>query len=166
MLTECPCRDIEITGVGPLMKRLSVACIAALFLGSAGAPALAQGIGTVTSLTGEPGSVLVIRDGETFSLSDGDTLFEGDRVVTRSEGNVTLTAFGCEQSLDPEQALTIGADFCDVAPIQMADTTPPEVPPGTGNTLLVAGGAIVGIGAIAAAAGGGGGDDGGGPVSP
>ena len=74
--------------------------------------AQAEIAGTVGATTGDVGSVLVVRDGEVYSLATGDTLLVGDVVATRSSGSVLLSLAGCSVSLDRLEQIEIGATSC------------------------------------------------------
>ena len=123
--------------------------------------------GSVASIGSETGSVIVIRGGSTYTLSPGDALFEGDRVQTRANGAATISAYGCSQTLEASSSIVLDGDFCEAAPITLADAETVEGAEGGG---VGAAGFIIGglaaAGGVAAAGGGGGGDDGGTPTSP
>lgn len=130
----------------------------------------AQSVGSVTGITGEFGEVIVQRGTETYSLSEGDEIFEGDKVTTRAGGTVEITANGCVVSLPSAATATVNTAFCTTPPTTLAEapvTDPVVAAGGAGgaNTgLLIGGGVLVGGGLIAAAAGGGDDDDT--PASP
>jgi hypothetical protein len=119
---------------------------------------------SVSSVSEEAGSVLVMRGTETLSVKAGDTLFEGDMILTRSEGRVTLS-FGdtCSRELSGLQSLTVSADFCERL-IADVDT---EASASGGNVSQTAGilgdtsgvvlpaiGVLAGVAVVAAAASG------------
>ena len=127
--------------------------------------AQAEVAGTVGATTGDLGSVLVVRDGEVYSLSTGDTLLVGDIVATRSAGSVLLSLTGCNVSLGGVEQIEIGAASClqgAVTSASVAAATTTTVAATTAPLLLSAAG-LATLGALAA-----GGDDDGGdlPVSP
>ena len=130
------------------------------------APAFAQTVVTVGSLSGDLGSVIVVRGTETFSLQAGDQLFDGDRIITRQGGSVSLQAEGCTRDLTGLQSITVGADICvqQIASVDQSGLVQGEEivgGGGVGAALPVIGG-LAALGGAAAAAGGG--DDG--PSSP
>jgi hypothetical protein len=88
------------------------AVIAGVALSALSFPALAQEAGSVVSVTGDAGSVIVVRGTETLSLSPDDILFEGDRIITQTSGATEVTAYGCTRSLGSLESLIISADFC------------------------------------------------------
>ncbi|MEO0550718.1 MAG: hypothetical protein AAFZ91_12425 [Pseudomonadota bacterium] len=154
------------------MKSIKFSLAAALSTAIVGS-AVAQAVGTVSSLPGELGSVLVTRGGSTYSLSAGDPLFEGDVITTRSDGSVSLNAFGCAQSLSSSATVTVSAaTFCETTPVVVEQ-------PAAGGTNVAGGGGAgggsgVGLGlaagaaaiTIAAVSSGGDDDDDTAPVSP
>lgn len=162
-------RERQQVTSGAIM-RFSVRLTAAVFgLVTVAPMALAQIEGVVVGAVSEDaGSVIVMRGSETFSLRSGDTLVEGDIVMTRSNGAVTLV-YGetCSRDLEALQSLTISEEFCvraiasvDQSGVVLGDET---VEGGVGAALPVIG-ALAVAGGAAAAAGGGDGDDT--PTSP
>jgi len=143
------------------MKRKLLATVSAVWLSSAFMAAYAAS--SVTATTGEAGTVIVVRGGETFSLAAGDPLFDGDRIVTRAGATVDITTDGCTRTLPETSTIVIDAAFCE-AVFASADETVLAAADdiatggGTGAALPILGAVLVGGGA-AAAAGGGGGDD-------
>lgn len=150
------------------MKFKAKAILASAALAALAPAALAQlETVTVTGITGEVGSVIVMRGGETFSLQSGNVLLPGDVIMTRSAGSITISNGSvCSRSLTGLQSITIGSDFC-TQQIASVDTGGPLsgeaaiAGGGTGAAFPVLG-ALAAAGAAAAAAGGG--DDG--PSSP
>lgn len=127
--------------------------------------AMAEGVGSVKTVTGETGSVIVVRGAETYSLGPNDVLFEGDKIITQSEGATEVTAYGCTQTLAALESITISPDFCTQIVVSvaedgtvLADAAIVEGTGGVGAALPIAG-ALLAAGGAAAAAGGGG-DDG------
>lgn len=145
--------------------------VTTIFVGLAAfaAPAFAQLEGpTVGALEGEMGSVIVMRGAETFSLQTGDSLVEGDIVMTRSNGSVTIVnGTVCSRELGGLQSLTITADMCvqEIAAVDQSGLVAGDeaVEGGVGAALPIIGG-LAALGGAAAAAGGGGDDDT--PTSP
>ena len=126
--------------------------------------ASAQEVGAVAAIGGEADSVIVLRGTETFTLSPGDVLFEGDRVITRGTGWADISAFGCSRSVASLQSITLAPDFCTqtIASVSadgtlLADAGMAGGTGGVGAALPVVG-ALAAAGAAAGAAGGGGGD--------
>jgi hypothetical protein len=68
--------------------------------------------GEVIAVTGESGSSVLVRGGETFSLTQGDLLFDGDRIVTRLGASVELRIDECTRTLDEGSTIIIEDEFC------------------------------------------------------
>lgn len=68
----------------------------------------------VREVTGSTGSVILMRGAETFSVQEGDTLREGDIVITRAKGAATIV-YGdrCTRSLGALESVTIDQEMCD-----------------------------------------------------
>ena len=139
---------------------LAVAVTALLAL-----PAFAQlGTVTVTGVTGETGSVIVMRGPDTFSLKDGDTLQDGDVVMARAGGTVTVNnGLLCSRDLGSLQSITISENLCDQLIASVDSSGVISGAEGVGGGGIGAAAPIIGgaaiLGGAAAAAGGGGGDD-------
>ncbi len=144
------------------MSILLRAAIAGLAVSAISLSALAQEVGSVATVTGDTGSVIVVRGAETFSLAAEDVLFEGDQVITQSAGATEITAYECTRTLGALEAITLAPDFCTqvIASVAADGTILAEAAiiegGGIGAALPIAG--IVLAGGAAAAAGGG--DDG------
>lgn len=125
--------------------------------------AAAQAAGSVQSTTGDTGSVVVVRDGEIYSIGAGDQVFPGDVIATRTVGSVVISANGCVVTLDGGEEVTIDESFCQPAAVREASVAGGEsggfVAGNTGAILLGAG-AVAVLAAIAAD------DDDDDPVSP
>ncbi|RIJ29211.1 hypothetical protein [Henriciella algicola] len=133
--------------------------------------------GDVVEATGDTGSVVVERQGNLYSLSEGDDLFEGDIVQTTSGGTTTLeftAANGtpCSVTLEPLEIFTVSAASCSSSPVAMTSTqiaalegTAVAGTAGSGVGAAVFGipAGLAAIGGVAAATGG---DDDGTPASP
>jgi hypothetical protein len=147
------------------------AILAALPVGTASAWQ-EQATGSVTVLQTEPGSVLVLRAGQVYELKQGDAVFEGDTVFTRTNGALRFSIGGCDVGLGGQQSIEVQVPaVCSTVPTNLGyDAVFAGVAVGTGGdvaatpTLLLA--LLAGGGAAAAAAGGGGDDNGGPPASP
>jgi hypothetical protein len=145
------------------MKLLSVknVCIASLLVTGLPLIAFAQEAGSVATITGDPGSVIVMRGGESFTLSSGDAIFDGDRVVTRSGGAVELQSSDCTRALGASSSIVIGADFCETTIVSAEETILADseiIEGGTPGAALPIVGAVLAAAGAAGAAGGGGGD--------
>ena len=126
--------------------------------------------GTIQTTTGPQGSVLVVRGGETFFLSPGDALFDGDQIFTRSNGATEMLFGECPVSLIASSSVVVNDEICE-AVITSLNTTDVVggVTIGTGvgevgaTPVIIAGLAAAGGTAAAVAADG---DDDGAPASP
>lgn len=144
----------------------------------AGAESVPDLEGDVVSTTGDTGSVVVERQGNLYSLSEGDDLFEGDIVQTTSNGTTTLNftaADGtpCTVTLTASQIFAVTAASCSAPPPVAMTSTQIAALEGTavaGTAGSGVGAAVFGIPAALAAVGGvaaaTGGDDDGTPASP
>lgn len=110
-----------------------------------------------------------MRGAETFSVKTGDTLVDGDMVLTRAEGRVTLASGDtCSRELSGLQSLTVSADICEQM-IASVNTSQPvsggDLSPGTDPSqfALPALGVLAAVAVVAAAAPG---DDEDPPTSP
>lgn len=140
------------------MIRFMTTCAAAIAL--SGTLMIASAETSVTSTTGEAGGVVVVRGGETFSLSAGDPLFDGDRIVTRSEATAEIAGEACTRSIPASSTIIIGDDFCTavIASAEetiLADAGAISEGTGTGAALPIIGALAVAGGAAAASGGGG-----------
>jgi sugar (pentulose or hexulose) kinase len=140
------------------------------------APVLAQpqslsSVGSVTTVTGAPGQVLVARKGQTFTLAVDNPLFDDDLVFTNNSA-ATLRFNGCTKTLQAGQSIKIDAKVCDAVPVTLSkgqviggvkigETAALSFPP-----AAVAAGVAVLLGAAAAGGGGGGGGGSPTPASP
>lgn len=152
------------------MGKYSSITLAALISLALAGTAHAQSAGVVASTSGDPGGVLVTRDGETYSILTGDPVFQGDIISTTSSATASVTAFGCTVSLQTNRAIALDAGFCDPNAITNVNSSAASAGTSGGGSAAVLGG--VGLAALVglAAGGGGGGGGGGGstptPVSP
>lgn len=153
------------------MRLVLRATIAATALAAAAPLAIAQSetaavetvnqMGSVTSLSTEIGSVIVVRDGELYSLAEGDVLIEGDIIQTLPEsaatpGTATLMVGGCEQVLEPGEQIVVNAAFCDVTPVALTGEQItalgglPAAPPGIGAAGIIGGAVAAAAAAVTA----------------
>ena len=119
--------------------------------------AFAAATGSVTSATGEVGSVVVQRGTEIISIQTGAELLDGDVVQTRAAGMASITAYGCTVELKALESVTVNAQFCeaviaklDASGVTVADATVAGGG-GVGAALPLAALAVVGGGAALAA---------------
>jgi hypothetical protein len=159
--------------------RLRLASIAALMSTMLVPAASAQLAGTVKSISGEIGNVIIVRDGEIYALAEGDYVIVGDVISTRRGAGVELSLADCTLRLGSLEQIEIRTTSCPTGRVRVESTpsegaAPPEVTvvnasSGAGSVLgglstssVLLG--VAGIATVAALAAGGGGDDS--PVSP
>ena len=160
------------------MKQLIRTCAIALGAGLVAMPSLGEtSSASVVASSGDAGSVVIVRGTETLSLLPGDELLQGDVIITRASGRVSI-AYGdlCTRDLDGLQSIVIDSEFCvqDLAFVDQAEGAPEGSAPQQADalaetlaassptgTLMVLGG--VAVAAVAAGASGGGDDQ---PSSP
>lgn len=145
------------------MNRKLLATVSAIWLSGSMIAAYAQtstdpATGEVVATTGDAGSSILIRGGETFSLAPGDQLFDGDRIVTRLGASIELQIDDCTRTLDEGLTIVIDDAFCEAVFASADQTILAEagITQGTttGALLPVLGGvAVLGGGAAALAAG-------------
>ena len=145
--------------------RLPSLVLAALVALSASPVALAQtpaAPGTVTVLATPPGSVLILRGGKTYQLRQGDAVYDGDQVFTRTNGATQFVFGGCNFRLNGEQSLVLKVPAsCDAVPMTLASsdkvggiTIGTGVAGGVDGSLLLWVGGIAGVAALAYSSGG------------
>jgi hypothetical protein len=115
------------------MKKIFAGAIAALLLAGA---ASAQPIGTVSEIDGE---VWVVRGEKTYTLSKGDAIFEGDRVITQKGGTATIDAYSCPKPLPEQASIVADSGFCAKDPVRL----------GSGQETTFSSGGTVGTAAFA-----------------
>lgn len=81
-------------------------------------------VGAVKTIEGPLASVIVVRGAQTYALRDGDALFEGDRIITRSNGRVNIAVYNCEKALEPTASIVLDDQVCGVAPVTVAGNDP------------------------------------------
>ena len=124
--------------------------------------AAAQAAGSVQSTTGDVGSVVVVRDGEIYSIGASDQLFPGDVIATRRSGSATLVVNGCTVTLDGGEEVTVDENVCDAAAIRDAsiDSSGDMSFAGVNGPIILGAGAVAVLAVLAAD------DDDDDPVSP
>ncbi len=94
-----------------MLRKMLMASVSAFWL--SGSFMAAYAAANVTATTGETGSVIVVRGGETFSLLAGDQLFDGDRIVTRAGATVDITTDGCTRTIPEISTIVVDGAFCE-----------------------------------------------------
>lgn len=96
------------------MKRIFLA-LSMASLGLAGTAVADSKDGNLVSVS-EDATVFAVRAGETLSVSAGDTLFAGDRLITSGEGSVSIAFAGCTVDVPASNMVVLTDNFCDDAP--------------------------------------------------
>lgn len=145
------------------MKRFIIASIAAC--GVAATPALAETAGTIVSVSGGEGAVVVLRSGQTIAATPSLALQANDRVIVRADGAVDVAAEGCNVSLAAPAMAVVNDNFCAAQPTRLGEAAPrPANAAASGGSVPLRGAAAAtsaGAGAIAVAAAAAGGSGGG-----
>lgn len=123
---------------------------AAIVMASLSAPLFAASEQSVGTLTAASQGTVVARDGKLLPARAGQTLFVGDRVITRGS-SAKVAMQGCNVALKPTSILSVGTAGC-AAPQSFAATQDGETAAGeTGGSST---GYIIGGLALVAVAGG------------
>ena len=93
------------------MKKLLLSAALATTIGATAAYADSAS-GFVVEMTGDAGTAHIVRSGVITPLASGDTLFSGDRIVTRTGGTVDLEFDGCSATLAEASTVVLGSEFC------------------------------------------------------
>jgi hypothetical protein len=122
---------------------------AAIALMGIAAPIAAQAgeaMKPVGHVSAASGSVFISRDGKLVPATTGQSLFKGDRIVTRADAKAQVALNGCDsQALAPASILAV-TSTCDAA----KTLTPSKAGYANGNAALSTGGVVVGLLALAA----------------
>ncbi|MEL7096322.1 MAG: hypothetical protein AAGK70_12860 [Pseudomonadota bacterium] len=154
------------------MKRFPIVTIASFVVAASAIPAHAQNQadGTVLSYSGEPGQLIVSRDGIVYWLTEGDDLFDDDVVRAQRGGSSSILYNGCEFELPENEDVTLGDQFCSLASAEEGSMAMIASEGNLGNGVIevvsganapfLVGGTVLSAGGIAAATGGGNGGTG------
>ena len=129
-------------------SRVSVAIVMA----SLSAPLFAASEQSVGTLTAASQGTVVARDGKLLPARAGQSLFVGDRVITRGS-SAKVAMQGCNVSLKPTSILSVGTSACAAPKSFTATQDTDEAGEGTGGGGSSTG-IIIGVVAAAAVAGG------------
>ncbi|QNQ07693.1 hypothetical protein [Sphingomonas alpina] len=125
---------------------------AAILMASLSSPLIAASEQTVGKLTTASQGTFVAREGKLIAAYPGQSLYTGDRVLTRGKANAKVSMAGCSYTLAPTSILSVGKSACMTAPKSFAvaqDSTDAGSGEGSGS-----GGTIVAVlAAIAVGAG-------------
>jgi len=111
------------------------------------APAWAQQAISVSSISGE---AQVVRGGETFRLSPGDVLQEGDVITTSQGGSVTIQTPAGLQNIAGLQTVTVGPAGTLGAVTSVASTAVASAATIAGLPVPAVGGGLAAVAAVAA----------------
>ncbi|WP_404371441.1 hypothetical protein AB5I39_03960 [Sphingomonas sp. MMS24-J45] len=128
---------------------------AAIVMASLSAPLFAASEQSVGTLTAASQGTVIARDGKLLPARAGQTLFVGDRVITRGS-SAKVAMQGCNVALKPTSILSVGTSAC-AAPQSFAATqddaaTGGAAAGGSSTGYIVGGLALLAIGGGVAAA--------------
>ncbi|MEP7005247.1 MAG: hypothetical protein ABI810_04650 [Sphingomonas bacterium] len=123
---------------------------AAIVMASLSSPLFAGAEQSVGKLTAATEGTFVSRSGKLIPAAAGQTLFVGDRIVTRGQANAKVAFPGCNYAIAPTSVLSVTASTCASAPKSFAQDdgngdSGAGGSGGTGTVVLV--GALLAIGA-------------------
>ena len=123
---------------------------AAIVMASLSSPLFAGAEQSVGKLTAATEGTFVSRSGKLIPATAGQTLFVGDRIVTRGQANAKVAFPGCNYAIAPTSVLSVTASTCANAPKSFAQDdgnggSGAGGSGGTGTVVLV--GALLAIGA-------------------
>ena len=113
---------------------------AAIVMASLSSPLFAGAEQSVGKLTSATEGTFVSRSGKLIPASAGQTLFVGDRIVTRGNANAKVAFPGCNYAIAPTSVLSVTSSTCASAPKSFAQDD--------GNGGAGAGGGSGGTGTI------------------
>jgi len=123
---------------------------AAIVMASLSSPLFAGAEQSVGKLTAATEGTYVSRSGKLIPATAGQSLFVGDRIVTRGKANAKVAFPGCNYAIAPTSVLSVTASTCASAPKSFAQDdgaggSGSGGSGGTGTVVLV--GALLAIGA-------------------
>lgn len=123
---------------------------AAILMASLSTPLFAASEQTVGKLTTASQGTFVARDGKLIAAYPGQSLYAGDRVVTRGKANAKVAMSGCNYALGSTSILSVGKGACTSAPQTLAVQDGTEAAAGGAATGGSSTGIIIAIAAAAA----------------
>jgi len=123
---------------------------AAIVMASLSSPLFAGAEQSVGKLTAATEGTYVSRSGKLIPATAGQSLFVGDRIVTRGKANAKVAFPGCNYAIAPTSVLSVTASTCASAPKSFAqdDGAGGSGSGGSGSTgTVVLVGALLAIGA-------------------
>jgi hypothetical protein len=123
---------------------------AAIIMASLSSPLFAGAEQSVGKLTAASEGTFVSRAGNLIPATAGQSLYAGDRVVTRGQAKAKVAFPGCNYTMAPTSVLSVSASSCATAPKSVAqDGGTDDTGAGGGG----GGGVVLGLGIIAAGLG-------------
>ena len=89
---------------------------AAIVMASLSSPLFAGAEQSVGKLTAATEGTYVSRSGKLIPATAGQSLFVGDRIVTRGKANAKVAFPGCNYAIAPTSVLSVTASTCASAP--------------------------------------------------
>ena len=123
---------------------------AAIVMASLSSPLFAGAEQSVGKLTAASEGTFVSRSGKLMPATAGQSLFVGDRIVTRGKANAKVAFPGCNYAIAPTSVLSVTASTCASAPKSFAQddgNTGGGEGGGSGAGTVVLVGALLAIGA-------------------
>jgi len=124
---------------------------AAIVMASLSSPLFAGAEQSVGKLTAATQGTFVSHDGKLIPATAGQTLYAGDRIVTRGQAKAKVAFPGCNYAIAPTSVLSVTASTCTSAPKSFAQDGDSAAAGsgggggGTGTIILV--GALLAVGA-------------------
>ena len=122
---------------------------AALVMASLSAPLFAASEQSVGTLTTASQGTFVARGGKMIAARSGQSLYAGDRVVTRDKANAKVAMSGCSYTLGSTSTLSVGKGACTATAKSLA-VQDDENTPGAAGEGAGSGGYVVAAAALAA----------------
>ena len=120
---------------------------AAIVMASLSSPLFAGAEQSVGKLTAATEGTYVSRSGKLIPATAGQSLFVGDRIVTRGKANAKVAFPGCNYAIAPTSVLSVTASTCASAPKSFAQD---DGAGGSGSGGSGSSGTIVLVGALLA----------------
>ncbi len=125
---------------------------AAVLMASLSSPLLAASEQSVGKLTSASQGTFVAREGKLIAAYPGQSLYAGDRVLTRGKANAKVAMTGCSYTLNPTSILSVGKSACLTAPKSFA-VAQDSTDEGTGDSNGSGGTIVAVLAALAVGAG-------------
>ncbi|WEK02088.1 MAG: hypothetical protein P0Y59_10545 [Candidatus Sphingomonas phytovorans] len=123
---------------------------AAILMASLSSPLFAGAEQSVGKLTAASEGTFVSREGKLIPASAGQSLYAGDRVVTRGQAKAKVAFPGCSYTMAPTSVLSVSSSSCATAPKSFAQDSGTDDAGAGGHG---GGGVVLGLGIVAAGLG-------------